>query len=94
MRIIAGDREHAAICANAMEVRVMKGVGGAIYAWRLAKPHAEHAIMLAPGNLVEELSAKKRGRGEFFIEAGDVLDIILRQQRFVSLHLEIDAADG
>ena len=44
--IVARQRQHAAVLADARVVGVLEGVAGPVDARRLAVPHAEHAVVL------------------------------------------------
>ena len=92
-RIVAAQRQHAAVAPDAGEVRVLEDVAGAIDARALAVPHAEHAVVLRLREQVGELAAVDRRRAEVLVDAGDEDDVVLAEQIRVALEGEIEPAE-
>jgi hypothetical protein len=92
-RIVAAQRQHAAVPAHAGEVGVLEDVPGAVDAGSLAVPDAQHAVVLRLRKIVGELAAVDGGGAEVFVEAGDEDDVVLAQQRRIALEREIESAE-
>ena len=78
--VVAGQREHAAVSPHPRVVGVLEHVAGAVYAGRLAVPHAEDAVVLRPRERVHHLAAE-HGRGaQVLVEAGGEHDVVLAEE--------------
>ena len=78
--VVAGQRNHAAIGRSAGRVGVLERIDGAVDAWPLAVPDAEHAIDLGAGKHADLLAAPHRRRCQVLIEAGRELDVMLLEE--------------
>ena len=94
LRIVAREREHAAVPPDAREVRVAEDVPAPVHAGRLAVPHAEHAVVAGMPVEIGELASEHGGGAEILVHARDEDDLVLGHQLAVALHRLIEAAEG
>jgi hypothetical protein len=92
-RVVAAQRQHAAEPGHAGEVGVLEDVAGAVDARPLAVPHPEDAVVLRPGEEVDELAAVDRRRAEVFVDAGEEHHVVLAQELRVPLEREVEPAE-
>ncbi len=85
LRIVAGQRQHAAVPSDASEVRVAKDVAAPVDTGRLAVPHAEHAVVARAPVQVRELAAEHGGGAEVLVHARDEDDLVLAHEAPVAL---------
>ena len=91
--IVAGEREDAAVLADARVVRMLECVAAPIHARRLAVPHAEHAVVLRPGEEAHHLAAEHRRRGEVLVQARREDDVVLGEELGIALEGLVEAAE-
>jgi hypothetical protein len=92
--VVADQRQHAAVLADARVVGVLEGIAGAIHARRLAVPHAEHAVVLGVGKEPRHLAAEHRGRCQVLVEARGEHDVVLLEQRAVAFERLVETPQG
>jgi hypothetical protein len=92
-RVVSAEREHAAMTADASEVRVLEDVTGAVDAGALAVPDAEYAVVPGLREVIGELAAVDGGSAEVLVQPRDEHDVVLAEQRLVALEREIEAAE-
>ena len=92
-RIVAAERQHAAIARHAREVGVLEDVARAVDAGALAVPHAEDAVVLRPREEVGELAPVDRGGAEVLVEAREEDDVVLAEEVGVALERQVEAAE-
>ena len=93
LRIVAGQRQHAAVPADAREVRVAEDVAAPVDAGRLAVPHAEHAVVARAPVEVGELAAEHGGGAEVLVHARDEDDLVLAHEVPVALDRLVQPAE-
>ena len=91
-RVVAAQRQHAAVAADAGEIRVLEDVAGPVDAGALAVPHAENAVVLRLRKQVGELAAVDRRRAQILVHAREEHDVVLAEQSGVALEGEVETA--
>ena len=91
--VVAGEREHAAVLADARVVRVLECVAAAIDAGRLAVPHAQHAVVLRTREEAHHLAAEHRRRREILVQPGREDDVVLGEELRIALEGLVEAAE-
>ena len=92
LRVVAGEREDAALAADPREVGVLEDVPAPVHPGRLPVPHAEDAVVLRLREHVGELAAEDRGGPEVLVDAGDEDDLVLGEEGAVALERDVEAA--
>jgi hypothetical protein len=80
-RIVPREHQYAAVGRRTGVVAVLERVAGAVDARALAVPDAEYAVVARTGQVVHELRAPDRRRGEVLVDAGFEVDAVLGEER-------------
>ena len=91
--IVTDEGQDAAVLPDARVVGVLECVAAAIHAWRLAVPHAEHAVVLRTGEEAHHLAAEHRRRREVLVQARREDDIVLGEELGIALEGLVEAAE-
>ena len=94
LRIVARQRQHAPVPADARDVRVAEDVAAPVDAGRLAVPHAENAVVARAPVEVGELAAEHGSRAEVLVHAGDENHLVLSQEVPVAFDRLVQTAEG
>jgi len=78
--VVPHNRQHTPVFADAGVVGVFEGVARAVYAWRLAVPHAGDTIEFLLAHGVQHLGAPDGGGGQVFVQAVNKMDVMFQQQ--------------
>ena len=93
-RIVAGQREHAAVASDPGEVGMPEGVAAAIDARTFPVPKAQHAIILGLRKQIRKLAAIEHRCRQVFVDPGYEQDVMLAQQFAFAFERRVVAAQG
>jgi hypothetical protein len=93
LRIVAGQRQHAAVPPDTREVRVTEDVAAPVDAGSLAVPHSQHAVVTRASVQVGKLAPQHRGGAQVLVHSRDEDDLMLGQEFAVTLDRLVEPAE-
>ena len=94
LRVVADRADHAAVRADAVQVRMPERVAAAVHARRLPVPHADDPVVVAERRQVVLLAPPHRGGRQVFVYPRNPANVVLGQQGGVAFQDLVEPAQG